>query len=689
ITPKKTSDSLLTNPTATKNPHLPFGQSSTPTATMKATADFLTFTITLLTAGVVVIALSKPTLTVSPTVLNRSGDAVTVTWSNVPSPSSLDWVGIYSPPDSRHDHFIGYKFLSSSPGWESGSGSLSIPITNLRSNFSFRIFGWNKDEVNQKHHDHDQNPIPASKHQLAESGHVGFGSGKPEQIHLAFTDEEDEMRVMFVAGDGEQRKVRWRREEEDGGEWGDVAAARVVRYEREDMCDSPANSSVGWRDPGWIHDAVMKGLEKGLRYYYQVGSDSKGWSATQTFVSRNSDANETIAFLFGDMGTSAPYTTFVRTQTESISTVKWILRDMEQLGDKPAFVSHIGDISYANGYSWIWDHFFTQIEPIASKLPYHVCIGNHEYDWPAQPWKPDWAYAYGTDGGGECGVPYSSKFIMPGNSSEPTGMVGSKAPDTKNLYYSFDVGPVHFVYMSTETNFLIGSRQYEFLKRDLESVNRSKTPFVVFQGHRPMYTTSKLDRDAPMRQKLQENLEHLLVNNNVTIALWGHVHSYERFCPMNNFRCGTTWPGFPVHVVIGMAGQDWQSIWEPRPDHPDMPVFPQPDISMYRGGEFGYTRLHATREKLTFSYVGNHDGEVHDTVEMLVSGEVLGARNDKINRADDDDVDDSEFENYVKGGIILVLGALLGYLVGFVSHGGKKRNLAPKGQWTAVRSEET
>jgi hypothetical protein len=182
----------------------------------------------------------------------------------------------------------------------------------------------------------------------------------------------------------------------------------------------------------------------------QVGNDNGGWSATHSFVSRNSDSNETIAFLFGDMGTATPYNTFLRTQDESISTVKWILRDIEALGNKPAFVSHIGDISYARGYSWLWDHFFAQIETIATKVAYHVCIGNHEYDWPLQPFKPDWAN-YGKDGGGECGVPYSLRFNMPGNSSEPTGTV---APATQNLYYSFDMGVVHFVYLSTENGML-------------------------------------------------------------------------------------------------------------------------------------------------------------------------------------------------------------------------------------------
>lgn len=273
------------------------------------------------------------------------------------------------------------------------------------------------------------------------------------------------------------------------------------------------------------------------------------------------------------MGTYTPYTTFYRVQDESVSTVKWILRDIEAFGDKAMFVSHIGDISYARGFAWIWDEFFNQIEPIAARIPYHVCIGNHEYDWPSQPWRPDWSYGvYGKDGGGECGVPYSVRFKMPGDSSFPT-RTGS--PDTQNLYYSFDSGVVHFLYISTETDFLRGSDQYKFIKADLESVDRNKTPYVVVQGHRPMYTTSNELRDTPMRERMLEHLEPLLVQNNVTLALWGHVHRYERFCPMANFKCVdvtsnfTSKGGAPVHVVIGMGGQDWQPIWEPRPDHTD------------------------------------------------------------------------------------------------------------------------
>lgn len=506
-------------------------------------------------------------------------------------------------------------------------------------------------------------------------------------MHLAYTERFDEMRVMFITDNGGESFVKYGARE-------DLmvfttANTTVGRYEREDMCDAPANESVGWRDPGYIHDGVMSNLKKGKRYFYKVGSDSGGWSPAYSFVSRNEDSDETIAFLFGDMGTATPYSTFLRTQDESISTTNWILRDIKALGDKPAFVSHIGDISYARGYSWLWDTFFTQIEPIASKVPYHVCIGNHEYDWPLQPWRPDWSSSsYNKDGGGECGVPYSLKFNMPGNYSEPTGI---RAPATRNLFYSFDKGAVHFVYISTETNFLRGSRQYVLIEQDLKSVNRTKTPFVVVQGHRPMYTTSHESRDAPLRMKMLEHLEPLFVENKVTLAFWGHVHRYERFCPLKNFTCGSTGlggefvDGFPVHVVIGMAGQDWQPIWQPRAEHPDDPIFPQPHFSLYRGGEFGYTRLVATKEKLTLSYVGNHDGEVHDVVEILASGEVLNGGGG-VSTLGTGEIVESTFSWYVKGASVLVLGAFIGYVLGFISHA--RKEAASRKDWTPVKSEE-
>lgn len=53
-------------------------------------------------------------------------------------------------------------------------------------------------------------------------------------------------------------------------------------------------------------------------------------------------------------------------------------------------------------------------------------------------------------------------------------------------WYSIELGPLHATFMSTENDFSVGSPQWQFLKADLEGVDRSVTPWVIFAGHRPM-----------------------------------------------------------------------------------------------------------------------------------------------------------------------------------------------------------
>ncbi|KAF7019423.1 unnamed protein product [Triticum aestivum] len=625
---------------------------------------------------------SITTLTATPAKPTKPDHAVTLQWSNLPDPSPLDYVAVYSPPSSGDLDYLGFLFLNSSASWATGAGSLTLPrLPDLRAPYQFRLF--RGPPGRNPRVDQHVDPLPDASRRAAVSGNVAYeGSGaRPAQLHLAFTDEADEMRVMFVCGDGGRRSVRYgpagRREEE----WEEVPA-EASTYEQRHMCGYPANHSVGWRHPGFVFDGVMEGLRPGSRYFYKVGNDLGGWSETYSFISRDTEANETIAFLFGDLGTYVPYNTYFRTPQESLSTVKWILRDLQALNDKPAVISHIGDISYAKGYAWLWDHFFEQIEPIAANTPYHVCIGNHEYDWPSQPWKPSWAANIygGNDAGGECGVPYSIKFKMPGNSSLPTSTI---APDTRNLYYSYDAGVVHFVYMSTETDFTHGSDQYNYIKADLERLNRSRTPFVVFQGHRPMYTSSNESKDTAHREQMIQHLEPLFVKHGVTLALWGHVHRYERFCPMKNYQCLNTSssfvdPGAPVHVVIGMAGQDYQASWEPRPDHPEVPIFPQPQRSMYRGAEFGYAKLVATREKLTLTYIGNHDGQVHDMVEILSPQVDTDSAPDKLVGA----MPKKMRYLGIAGSVMLAM--LLGFMAGFAV-----RRKTDPARWSPVQDEES
>lgn len=143
-----------------------------------------------------------------------------------------------------------------------------------------------------------------------------------------------------------------------------------------------------------------------------------------------------------------------------------------------AGVLHIGDISYARGHASEWDMYFDQVQTLSSHIPYQICLGNHERDYP-----DSGSYWQGTDSGGECGVPTERYFITPRKSEGQP-------------WYSLNMGSVHVLFMSTEHNFTVGSDQWKFLQGDLASVDRTVTPWVIFAGHRPMYVTTLLPSEA-------------------------------------------------------------------------------------------------------------------------------------------------------------------------------------------------
>ena len=80
--------------------------------------------------------------------------------------------------------------------------------------------------------------------------------------------------------------------------------------------------------------------------------------------------------------------------------------------------------------------------------------------------------------------------------------------------YGFDYGNVHVVMMSTEHDFTADSEQLQFLDDHLKKVNREKTPWLIFAGHRPMYIDSTYTEgraaDQPVASLLRKHVEPLL-----------------------------------------------------------------------------------------------------------------------------------------------------------------------------------
>jgi hypothetical protein len=192
--------------------------------------------------------------------------------------------------------------------------------------------------------------------------------------------------------------------------------------------------------------------------------------------------------------------------------------------------------------------FMRSIEPVAARVPYLTCMGNHEA------------------GSNTTGAlqHYLKRFgkIMPGN--------------TDGVFFSFDVGYAHVVSISSEPYFWQTwslEAQFNWLKDDLKKVDRNKTPFIIVVAHRPMYCSNSGSDDCTTPDSVirtgispdgispkRYSLEPLFREYGVDIFFAGHEHSYERTYPVYNYEVfnngSDTYinPQGTVHVIAGAAG---------------------------------------------------------------------------------------------------------------------------------------
>eukprot|EP00939_MAST-03C_sp_MAST-3C-sp1_P004519 g4519.t1 len=256
---------------------------------------------------------------------------------------------------------------------------------------------------------------------------------------------------------------------------------------------------------------------------------------------------------------------------------------------------HVGDIAYNLDIVPRGDDYLAGVSPsMASVFPWMVVPGNHEADC---------NYTYAN---------YIGRF-------RAQNLTTSKVQSGSSRFYSFDRGPVHFVGIDTdaygfdEVAYVLRP-QYEWLERDLASVDRTLTPWVILMGHRPMYCSSaaaatslrlgwpKSSKESEGREETREvrstgflhagvrppqmsagddnfscgvgdalrngmvsttgegrvyGLEPLMRRYGVQVYLTGHEHNYERTYPIWNgtFVRHYESPGIHVvHVLTGAGG---------------------------------------------------------------------------------------------------------------------------------------
>jgi hypothetical protein len=360
----------------------------------------------------------------------------------------------------------------------------------------------------------------------------------PTGIRLQVSTKNDEIQVVWNTKSKQKPVVHYGRTPKKLDQ--SAAAFNSFTYKASDMCGAPATHAgpKGYIPVGFYHTAKMTGLKPDTYYWYRVSTNGV---SSKLFRFRSQPvvgSNVMQGFLaLADSGNSR----------KTFPKMNRAVKDSRKAGTPINFLLHVGDLSYAWSRGIVWKGFEAISEYISRRVPYMVALGNHEYSYTKgganDPTKGNygghsWGPATGHDSHGECGVPASARFRGSGNGNTIA-------------WYSFNQGSAHIIMFSSEHDYTKGSKQYNFIAKDLANVDRSKTPWIVMASHRPMYLspgTSKLGR------MMRSALEPLMLKYKVSLYLSGHYHSYQRSCAMAKDRCVTGKKTGVVHTMIGNGG---------------------------------------------------------------------------------------------------------------------------------------
>lgn len=204
-------------------------------------------------------------------------------------------------------------------------------------------------------------------------------------------------------------------------------------------------------------------------------------------------------------------------------------------------------------------------------------------------------------------------------------------------FYSFNQFNVHFLIMSTELPYELGSNQYEFVKADLETtITNSSIKWIIIAYHQPAYISPNDCQGCNPRVTLREVHHPLFDRYNVDLVLQAHSHNYERSYPIlynnkdsenpiivnsnkNNYYYVSDKFHGTIFATVGTGGAELHNFEQKVPYI----------VTQHRG--FGFLNLeltnNGTRLNSTF-YDNNGTVPDHFIIDKLVSTQAYSAYKD-------------------------------------------------------------
>ena len=368
-----------------------------------------------------------------------------------------------------------------------------------------------------------------------------FWSVYPEQIHLSWTENEDEICVMWVTYFEIDSILAYRiilnEENHEYNNW-------IYLYPETSIYDE-MHEIIRLQ---YLHTVIISNLTQNAFYEYIIGN-TWFWSEIYEFQGRTAYYQSLDPFklsasqmvILGDLGIGPIGILTVKCINQYISTTTI------------NGVIHLGDIAYdlneRDGRGG--DEFLNMIQSISANYAYMVLPGNHE------------SHLNFTE--------YRQRFRMPKNTNN----------ENSNFFYSLNMGQAHYIFLNSELYFdeylnTSAETQKNWLIKDLAeaSANRKNVPWIIAMMHRPLYCSVDWSLPDPCLTSieccsraalLRDAFEDIFYNYSVDIVMQAHQHNYERTTPIyknqslireNDDEHTHYSPRAPIYIMNGNGGND-------------------------------------------------------------------------------------------------------------------------------------
>ena len=189
------------------------------------------------------------------------------------------------------------------------------------------------------------------------------------------------------------------------------------------------------------------------------------------------------------------------------------------------------------------------------------------------------------DGDANSGTSKKIKITIGNHDDTPSSLLNSYKSHFhfgSNLYYSFDNqepnGIEHFLVLNSEdpNRSDKNSDQYKFAKSDLENAaNNPNVKWKIVYVHHPFFSSPNGCSSSSCKgsKSFTQTYQPLFDQNKVDIALFGHVHNYQRTFPLkfnsadplnptktSTAKCDYTNPAGTIYAIVGTGGVNFHSL---------------------------------------------------------------------------------------------------------------------------------